>query len=127
MSASLFGRPPAPARRCTFGPPFTLDLGKQGYGIFQQSKSGQAGSRSTVNMGPRASLGDSAERFGGDAVLVVAKFDMSDIAFDRALDNRLWYPSMRLFRQTRLDDWEGFFERVAGELVNMVDGQAQSR
>ena len=23
MSASLFGRPQAPARRCTFGPPFT--------------------------------------------------------------------------------------------------------
>jgi hypothetical protein len=27
-----------------------------------------------------------------------------------------WYPTMRLFRQTRLDDWAGVMERVAAEL-----------
>jgi hypothetical protein len=27
-----------------------------------------------------------------------------------------WYPTMRLFRQTRLGDWDGVFERIASEL-----------
>jgi hypothetical protein len=27
-----------------------------------------------------------------------------------------WYPTMRLFRQTRKGDWDGLFERMAGEL-----------
>jgi Flp pilus assembly protein TadD len=27
-----------------------------------------------------------------------------------------WYPSMRLFRQTRLGDWEGVFQQIAGAL-----------
>jgi tetratricopeptide (TPR) repeat protein len=28
-----------------------------------------------------------------------------------------WYPTARLFRQARLDDWEGVFERMAGALA----------
>jgi tetratricopeptide (TPR) repeat protein len=31
-------------------------------------------------------------------------------------DDSLWYPSMRLFRQTRLGDWAGVFERMAAAL-----------
>jgi len=31
-----------------------------------------------------------------------------------------WYPSMRLFRQTRRGDWEGVFRRMAGELRQRV-------
>jgi tetratricopeptide (TPR) repeat protein len=31
-----------------------------------------------------------------------------------------WYPSMRLFRQTRVGEWADVFERMAGELENLV-------
>jgi tetratricopeptide (TPR) repeat protein len=32
-----------------------------------------------------------------------------------------WYPTMRLFRQTKLDDWEGVFARMAEELAHRVE------
>jgi Tfp pilus assembly protein PilF len=32
-----------------------------------------------------------------------------------------WYPGTRLFRQTRCDDWEGVFERIASELAKSVE------
>ena len=35
-------------------------------------------------------------------------------------DDSPWYPTMRLFRQTRLADWDGVFERVAAELGRLV-------
>ena len=35
-----------------------------------------------------------------------------------------WYPTMRLFRQTRLDDWEEVFKRIADQLARRV-GHAQ--
>jgi len=41
----------------------------------------------------------------------------------RWLDNREdspWYPTMRLFRQERLNDWEGLFARIAAELADVV-------
>ena len=31
-----------------------------------------------------------------------------------------WYPSMRLFRQSRLGDWSDVFERMAAELRTLV-------
>jgi tetratricopeptide (TPR) repeat protein len=31
-----------------------------------------------------------------------------------------WYPTMRLFRQRRLDDWNEVFERIAGELGKVI-------
>jgi hypothetical protein len=31
-----------------------------------------------------------------------------------------WYPTARLFRQTRCDDWDEVFERVAVELACLV-------
>jgi tetratricopeptide (TPR) repeat protein len=31
-----------------------------------------------------------------------------------------WYPSMRLFRQSRLGDWSGVFEQIASELERFV-------
>jgi tetratricopeptide (TPR) repeat protein len=33
-----------------------------------------------------------------------------------------WYPTMRLFRQERLDEWDGVFERMALELERRVAG-----
>jgi hypothetical protein len=35
-------------------------------------------------------------------------------------DDSPWYPSMRLFRQTTLDDWPGLFERMADALTRAV-------
>jgi ADP-heptose:LPS heptosyltransferase len=34
-----------------------------------------------------------------------------------------WYPTMRLFRQSRAGDWPGVFERIAGELAKVVKGK----
>lgn len=34
-------------------------------------------------------------------------------------DTSPWYPSMRLFRQSRADDWKGVFERVSEALTEM--------
>ena len=36
-----------------------------------------------------------------------------------------WYPTMRLFRQTRLDDWNELLDRVAGQLAKAVDDNAE--
>jgi hypothetical protein len=36
-------------------------------------------------------------------------------------DSSPWYPSIHLFRQTRCDDWETVFERIAGELAKSVN------
>jgi hypothetical protein len=33
-----------------------------------------------------------------------------------------WYPSMRLFRQSRLGDWSSVFHRIASELKSKVEG-----
>jgi tetratricopeptide (TPR) repeat protein len=38
--------------------------------------------------------------------------------FDR--EDSPWYPTMRLFRQERLGDWSGAFERMAGELRKLA-------
>ena len=35
-----------------------------------------------------------------------------------------WYPSMRLFRQTKLDDWDGVFRRMADELRLVLEKRA---
>jgi hypothetical protein len=32
-------------------------------------------------------------------------------------ENSPWYPSMKLFRQSRVGDWSGVFEQMAGELA----------
>lgn len=49
-----------------------------------------------------------------------------------ARDDSPWYPSVRLFRQTVLDDWSGVFERVGTALQEAValreaDGRAGGR
>src|SRR5262249_8806990 len=36
-----------------------------------------------------------------------------------------WYPTMRLFRQRRLGDWDEVFERVASEVRHLLGGPAQ--
>jgi ADP-heptose:LPS heptosyltransferase len=36
-------------------------------------------------------------------------------------DDSPWYPTMRLFRQTRLDEWGTVFERIAAELQSMLE------
>jgi hypothetical protein len=40
----------------------------------------------------------------------------SDWRWLRGRDDSPWYPTMRLFRQTRWGDWPGVFERMAAEL-----------
>jgi tetratricopeptide (TPR) repeat protein len=45
--------------------------------------------------------------------------------FDR--DDCPWYPTMRLFRQTRRGDWNGVFERIAAELQSMLEANVQPR
>ncbi|GJG87487.1 hypothetical protein tb265_26680 [Gemmatimonadetes bacterium T265] len=45
-------------------------------------------------------------------------------------DDTPWYPTMRLFRQTRPGDWEGVVGRVAGELARLSaerDGERDAR
>jgi len=46
----------------------------------------------------------------------------SDWRWLHAWEDSPWYPTMRLFRQRQLGDWEGLFERIAGELSKMVAG-----
>jgi tetratricopeptide (TPR) repeat protein len=41
-------------------------------------------------------------------------------------DDSPWYPTMRLFRQTKLDDWDGVFERIQAELGEMVRQSTQN-
>jgi hypothetical protein len=37
-----------------------------------------------------------------------------------------WYPSMRLFRQTTIGDWDGPIERVRQELIEVSRRPAKS-
>jgi len=37
-------------------------------------------------------------------------------------EDSLWYPTMRLFRQSRLNDWGELFDRIAAELQAVVAG-----
>ena len=39
-------------------------------------------------------------------------------------DDSPWYPTMRLFRQSKLGDWPGVFARIASELATLA---AQAR
>jgi ADP-heptose:LPS heptosyltransferase len=36
-----------------------------------------------------------------------------------------WYPTMRLFRQKRLGDWDEVFQRIASELTTLSKEHAQ--
>ncbi len=36
-------------------------------------------------------------------------------------DDSPWYPTMRLFRQSKMDDWNELFTRIATELVRLVE------
>src|SRR5262245_17662090 len=38
-----------------------------------------------------------------------------------------WYPTMRLFRQTRPGDWGAVFERMAGEARKLLGAAGRSR
>jgi tetratricopeptide (TPR) repeat protein len=45
----------------------------------------------------------------------------ADWRFLLGRDDSPWYPTMRLFRQTRMGDWDGVFERIASELCGSPD------
>ena len=50
---------------------------------------------------------------------------LPNVADWRWLVNRVdcpWYPTMRLFRQSHMNDWDEVFARVAGELARVVMG-----
>ena len=38
-------------------------------------------------------------------------------------EDSAWYPTMRLFRQARLGDWDELFARIAAELAGLVRGE----
>jgi hypothetical protein len=42
-------------------------------------------------------------------------------------DDSPWYPSMRLFRQSRLGDWSDVFERMAAELRTLAQSTASEK
>jgi tetratricopeptide (TPR) repeat protein len=42
-------------------------------------------------------------------------------------DDSPWYPTMRLFRQTRRGDWGNVFERIAVELQSLLEANKQPR
>jgi hypothetical protein len=61
---------------------------------------------------------------GGLGVPVwVALSAVNDWRWLRGRDDSPWYPTLRLFRQPRLGDWDGVFERMATEVPKLV-GQA---
>jgi len=41
---------------------------------------------------------------------------MGDWRYPHGRDDTPWYPTMRLFRQTKLGDWDGVFQRMTGVL-----------
>jgi tetratricopeptide (TPR) repeat protein len=58
---------------------------------------------------------------GGLGVPVwVALSAITDWRWLRGRDDSPWYPSMRLFRQKTLGDWEGVFDRLAAELNRLI-------
>jgi tetratricopeptide (TPR) repeat protein len=58
---------------------------------------------------------------GGLGVPVwVALSAVNDWRWLRGRDDSPWYPTLRLFRQARLGDWDGVFERMAAEVQRLV-------
>ena len=47
----------------------------------------------------------------------------ADWRWMRGRDDSPWYPTMRLFRQRRLDDWDPVIGQVAGELLALVQAR----
>ena len=41
-------------------------------------------------------------------------------------DDSPWYPTLKLYRQTAPDDWNGVVERVRNDLIGLVDARRQS-
>lgn len=58
----------------------------------------------------------------GKTVLTMLPY-MPDWRYQRARDDTPWYPTMRLFRQTRARQWDDVIERVATELAAFRDKQ----
>ncbi len=59
----------------------------------------------------------------GVPVWVVLSYSADWRWFEQRADSP-WYPTMRLFRQTRIGDWDELLHRVAGELADVVAGNA---
>jgi hypothetical protein len=55
---------------------------------------------------------------------------LADWRWMQEMETTPWYPSARLFRQTRPGDWQGVLDRVSGELLALakpsVSGQGKS-
>ncbi len=59
---------------------------------------------------------------GGLGVPVwVAHSSAADWRWFAGREDSPWYPTMRLFRQGRLNDWESVFARMAGELAALIE------
>jgi tetratricopeptide (TPR) repeat protein len=67
------------------------------------------------------SLAHLAGALGVDVWVALARIPDWRWLLDR--DDSPWYPTMRLFRQSRLGDWSDVFARMSGELQTLVAGQ----
>jgi hypothetical protein len=56
----------------------------------------------------------------------VALAHIADWRWLRDQEDTPWYPTLRLFRQRRLGDWQGVFARMADELRRAVEGHSLS-
>jgi hypothetical protein len=52
---------------------------------------------------------------------------VSDWRWLRRREDTVWYPSMRLFRQRTLGDWDQVFARMAAELRRLVAARRADR
>jgi tetratricopeptide (TPR) repeat protein/glycosyltransferase involved in cell wall biosynthesis len=57
----------------------------------------------------------------------VALSAVTDWRWLRGRDDSPWYPTLRLFRQSRLGDWEGVFSRMATEVQRLVSNERETR
>jgi ADP-heptose:LPS heptosyltransferase len=49
-----------------------------------------------------------------------------DVRWRKSGDSTAWYPSMRIFRQTRFMEWADVLDRVASEIATLAASRAQS-
>ena len=59
-------------------------------------------------------------------VWVLNRFE-SDWRWGLEREDCAWYPTMRIFRQQKLGDWDSVIHRVAGELRTLIDSALMRR
>jgi hypothetical protein len=62
----------------------------------------------------------------GKPVWILNRYD-SDWRWLTGRDDSPWYPSLRLFRQERMNDWDGVVARVRAALDDFTAGRGSGR